>query len=276
MVDNPESVPVQPAATVMIVDDRPELQVLMVRRAARLAFAADSWVFPGGRVDPEDLPGDISDLCHGLSDLEASNILQVNGGGLAWWMAVSRETYEETGLVLARAADRPVDNPSGHESETYPDLLRRRGLVVDAPAIQEVARFVTPVGPPRRYDARFFVTHLDATESTDQSSRLQAIMEEVDGEVTDCRWFKPGDALDQWRTGALQMMSPTVRMLACLERHSSAQAVMEQARLRLPYQRVRVEDPHGAYRVLLPGEEGYETAELEVESGWVRLWGGQR
>ena len=34
----------------------------------------------------------------------------------------------------------------------------------------------------------------------------------------------------------------------------------------------RVDDPKGAYRVLLPGEPGYETADLEVESGWVRLW----
>jgi hypothetical protein len=33
-----------------------------------------------------------------------------------------------------------------------------------------------------------------------------------------------------------------------------------------------VADPGGRYEVLLPGEPGYEQAELEVESGWVRLW----
>ena len=41
---------------------------------------------------------------------------------------------------------------------------------------------------------------------------------------------------------------------------------------RLDYMRVRVDDPEGEYRVVLPGEPGYETADLEVESGWVRLW----
>jgi hypothetical protein len=61
-------------------------------------------------------------------------------------------------------------------------------------------------------------------------------------------------------------------MLACLSRYTSAEQVMAVARQRLDYKRVRVDDPHGEYRVLLPGEPGYDTAELEVESGWVRLW----
>jgi hypothetical protein len=60
--------------------------------------------------------------------------------------------------------------------------------------------------------------------------------------------------------------------VACLARFESTATVMAAARRRLPYQRVRVIDPDGAYRVVLPGEPGYETAELEVESGWVRLW----
>jgi hypothetical protein len=70
----------------------------------------------------------------------------------------------------------------------------------------------------------------------------------------------------------MTMMSPTVRMLACLARYPSAGGVLAAARRRLPYQRVRVADPGGGYEILLPGEPGYKTAELEVESGWVRLW----
>jgi hypothetical protein len=72
----------------------------------------------------------------------------------------------------------------------------------------------------------------------------------------------------------MEMISPTVRMVACLDRFPTADAVMAAAARRLPYQRVRVIDPKGAYTVVLPGEPGYETAELEVESGWVRLWEG--
>ena len=118
------------------------------------------------------------------------------------------------------------------------------------------------MGPPRRFDARFFV----ALAPHDQEPSHD------EGEIVNWEWVRPQDALDRWAAKEMAMMSPTVRMVACLSRYSSAEEVMRVARKRLGYERVRVDDPKGAYRVLLPGEPGYETADLEVESGWVRLW----
>ena len=66
-------------------------------------------------------------------------------------------------------------------------------------------------------------------------------------------------------------MSVTHRMLACLARYDSADEVVEAARARRPAQRVRVNDPEGAYEVVLPGDPGYETADVEIEHGWIRL-----
>jgi 8-oxo-dGTP pyrophosphatase MutT (NUDIX family) len=53
-----------PAATVVLLRDGPQgLEVLLVQRNAQLAFHGGAWVFPGGRLDPEDYggcdPGDI-------------------------------------------------------------------------------------------------------------------------------------------------------------------------------------------------------------------------
>jgi 8-oxo-dGTP pyrophosphatase MutT (NUDIX family) len=53
-----------PAATVVLLRDGERgLEALMVRRNSKLAFAGGMWVFPGGRVDPEDAsaeqPGDV-------------------------------------------------------------------------------------------------------------------------------------------------------------------------------------------------------------------------
>ena len=129
-------------------------------------------------------------------------------------------------------------------------------------AVEEVARFITPMGAPRRFDARFLV----ALAPSDQEPRHD------DSEIVDWEWVRPQDALDRWAEGEMQMMSPTVRMVACLTRFDRAERVMEVARRRLEYKRVRVDDPEGEYRVLLPGEPGYETADLEVETGWIRLW----
>jgi 8-oxo-dGTP pyrophosphatase MutT (NUDIX family) len=52
--------PLIPAATVVLLRDGPDgLEVLMLRRNTAVEFAGGVWVFPGGRIDPEDhLPGE--------------------------------------------------------------------------------------------------------------------------------------------------------------------------------------------------------------------------
>jgi 8-oxo-dGTP pyrophosphatase MutT (NUDIX family) len=44
-----------PAATVVLVrDGESGLEVLLTRRSSQLAFHGGAWVFPGGRIDPDD------------------------------------------------------------------------------------------------------------------------------------------------------------------------------------------------------------------------------
>ena len=58
----------KPAATVLIVRDAPDLEVLMVRRSAGMAFGASAWVFPGGKVAPADADPLWDDLSDGSYD----------------------------------------------------------------------------------------------------------------------------------------------------------------------------------------------------------------
>lgn len=269
---DPDAVEIRHAATVMLVDDRPDLHVLMLKRTAKVVFASANWVFPGGRVDPDDHLGDFDRVTSGLTDAEASERLGVENGGLAWWLAACRETLEECGMLLA--ANAPVDAATTaarvaemqqhvqRDEGVFLDELKRHGFLIDATAIEDVARFITPLGPPRRFDARFFVARTPEGQTPRHDN----------SEIVDWEWVRPGDAIDRWQAGEFEMMSVTVRMIECLRRFDSADEVMTAARLRRPYRRVRVIDPDGEYRVVLPGEAGYETAELEVESGWVRLW----
>jgi 8-oxo-dGTP pyrophosphatase MutT (NUDIX family) len=76
---------VVPAATVVLARDRPGggLEVLMVRRSSRLAFAGGAWAFPGGRVEAADCPPG-----QPAGSLEAAR------------RAAVRELAEETGLVV--------------------------------------------------------------------------------------------------------------------------------------------------------------------------------
>ena len=79
--------PAIPAATVVLVRDGLDgLETLMLRRDAQLAFAGGAWVFPGGRIDPDDYPRDVVD------DDERTFEAARN--------AAAREALEEAGLVV--------------------------------------------------------------------------------------------------------------------------------------------------------------------------------
>jgi 8-oxo-dGTP pyrophosphatase MutT (NUDIX family) len=73
-----DGTPAIPAATVVLLRDDPDPRVLMLHKTSKIAFGG-MWVFPGGRIDPEDHPED------GDLDTAARN-------------AAARETMEEAGI----------------------------------------------------------------------------------------------------------------------------------------------------------------------------------
>ena len=80
--------PAIPAATVVLLRDGADgVETLMLRRDSKLAFAGGAWVFPGGRIDPEDYPGGT------ISDDDVA--VQVAARN-----AAAREAMEEAGLVV--------------------------------------------------------------------------------------------------------------------------------------------------------------------------------
>lgn len=249
----------------MIVADRPKLEVLMVQRTSRAVFGPSAWVFPGGRVDPDDA-ADLGHVVHGLEDTEASAMLEVPKNGRAWWVAGLRETLEEAGLLLG-AGDAPIDviertRDAVHaDAGVFVDALAENALSLDLSEVNEVARFITPVGPPRRFDTRFFV----ARAPDGQTARHD------EEEVVQHVWVEPAAAIERFRSDDFPLMSVTHRMLACLARYDRTEDLVAAAAERRPEQRVRVNDPDGAYEVVLPGEPGYETAEVEIEHGWIRI-----
>jgi 8-oxo-dGTP pyrophosphatase MutT (NUDIX family) len=87
-VPEEELPPAIPAATVVLLRDGADgVETLMLRRDSRLAFAGGAWVFPGGRIDPEDYPGgEVSD--------DASAVLTAARN------AAAREAMEEAGLAV--------------------------------------------------------------------------------------------------------------------------------------------------------------------------------
>lgn len=207
----PEDVPVRDAATVVLLRDGaagPEAYLL--RRVRGMAFAPGMTVFPGGGVDRRDADADIA--WTGPPAAAWAEAFQADEPlARALVCAAVRETFEESGVLLAGPdADRVTDTDGPawerdrvaleRREQSLGELLARRDLVLRADLLRPWARWITPVGEPRRYDARFLVAALPEGQST----------RDVTSEADVVEWVRPEDAVVQARTGIRTMMPPTI------------------------------------------------------------------
>jgi 8-oxo-dGTP pyrophosphatase MutT (NUDIX family) len=225
-------VPVRPAATVLLVRDHPDpppgrtpLQVFLQRRVAGMAFAGGMTVFPGGGVDATDRPDPDRWVGPGPGWWAERLGLDAEPAGALVHAAV-RETFEECGVLLAGPAtavglDRYRADLVARR-RTLPDLLAETGLVLRADLLHPWARWITPPGPPRRYDTAFFVALVPAGQDADAHTT----------EAVEATWWHPAEALEHWERGEMQLMPPTSRTLAEIAELPDSAAVLAAARHR--------------------------------------------
>ncbi len=167
------------AATLILTRSRtggPE--VLMGRRAPGHVFMAAKWVFPGGKVERADAT---AAYASDLRPAEAARLTRECPARRARAMALAavRETWEETGLLLAAPA--PVVPVAGPWRE-----FRAEGALPDLAALSYVARAITPPGRTRRFDARFFMA--------DAGALLRPEPTAGSGELDEIAWLPLDDA----------------------------------------------------------------------------------
>jgi 8-oxo-dGTP pyrophosphatase MutT (NUDIX family) len=259
---DPTAVPVRAAATVMLVrDGETGLEVFMLRRTLQAVFASGLYVFPGGAVDDADRGPEVEGVVSGRGDVDASAVLGLEHGGLAFWVAAIRECFEEAGVLLARDATGQVvrfDEPeverrfAAHRAAVHAgttrliDVCASEALRLDVGAVHHVSHWITPIGQPRRFDTRFFVTRAPSAQEPLHDDR----------ETIDSLWAHPLDAIQRFERGELEMITPTLanlRFLAPFERADDALAAA--AQLPPPPRmepRVNV-DAEGKVHVVLPG-----------------------
>ena len=255
----------------MLVRDQPRLEVLMLRRTARTIFAGDMWVYPGGSVDVAD-GAQLTGRCDGLTDEDASRQLDIDGGGLGFWVAAVRECFEEAGVLFASHTTEPDADKMTRLAQHRDDLNARRAdfpaivhaedLRLDLSGIHYIAHWRTPLGPPRRFDTRFFLAAMPEGQTPSHD----------DGEAVHHEWIRPAEAIERWRADQMAMMTPTARMLMCLTDFDRAADVVAAAARPDPFERVRVRHrDDGSYDIVLPHEEGWAVGDPEVEFGHIGL-----
>lgn len=189
--------PPLPSATVMLLRDAPAgLQVLLMRRHAASGVLGGVHVFPGGKLDPDDLAHPSPDVPAALLTALAEPALDV-ATAAALYLAAVRETWEECGLRL------------------------------DVASLWPWSRWITPRQPSvtnKRFDTRFFV----AAAPAGQDARHD------DHEATEVVWTTPREGLQRYWAGEIDLAPPQIMSLAELARLQNVQQALALARSRPP------------------------------------------
>ncbi len=153
-----------------------DLRVLLGQRHHGHIFMPNAYVFPGGRVNPADsrvapespLRADVAARLERAATPARARAIAV---------AAIRETYEETGLLIAAGEN--------NGSEWHAKIGPRLG------AIDYFFRAITPPNRVRRFDARFFFAEASAARG-DLAG---------DGELQNLGWFSLPEIRDLEMSG---------------------------------------------------------------------------
>ena len=240
--------PAIPAATLILVRDRagepPEL--LMVERAATMAFAAGALVFPGGRIDPADIAlGDTLGVEHGASIV-----------------AAIRETIEETAVPVALD---PMPSPSlalELQRELLAEiplaaLLDRHAIKLRADVLTLFTHWIPNLHASRRFDTRFFIAAAPPGEWRPTIGER---------ENSSAEWMSAAEALTRDADGRASLIFPTRTTLRRLALHGSHQALLADANAhRADPISPWIEQIDGAPHLTIPADLGFPVVREPLE-----------
>ena len=217
----------KPAATVVLMRDADrELQVLLLKRHRSAGFVPGAYVFPGGRIDDADADPRLAENCP---------VPERGAVPAHYWFGAVREVFEETGVLLARAAsgEWAPDALSSAEMEQWReqlmnnatsliDIINGEELRIVLDDVVYFSHWITPEAEPRRYDTRFFAAALPNGRTIRADVR----------EMVDALWISPAEALERFSANRLPMVFPTVRTLQDLAKFGSVAAALDALRTR--------------------------------------------
>lgn len=261
------------AATIVLLREvEGRLQALLTKRSAGLSFMAGLWVFPGGRMEADDAAaGPAGRVDRAVLERVSGRMLDRDGTPLppstvlSLYVAGCRETFEESGVLLARPRDAaPQDNvgrtvrvaaaraQTTTTAAAFLALLEREDLVLELDRLVYWAHWITPSAERKRFDTRFFVVQVPASQEAS-----------VDlGEATQHAWLEEHEITAHLQTGEMKMVPPTIATLQDLWRshahHGRLAAMLEAEAMRpvppiLP-KAIRAGD---AFEVVMPWDVEY-------------------
>ena len=258
--------PPRAASTILLLRDSAatngEIEVFMMVRHYEIGFNSGALVFPGGSVDKGD------------EEIIAKSALFSGGEGLdavtlSFRIAAIRETFEESGILLARPkgsnalvdAKRAGEIEAAHRTDlcenkiSFLKVLAHNDMVLALDLLVPYAHWITPEGMPKRFDTWFFLAATPPEQAGAHDGK----------ESTDSIWVSPREALAGGESGRFKLPFPTTRNLIRLGKQASVQAALEDSRGKAVVTVMPVMTKlNGGRQLRIPLEAGYDGDVFEV------------
>src|SRR3954466_10410359 len=260
-----ETIAPRPASTILLLRDaaaQKEIEVFMMVRHYEIDFNSGALVFPGGSVDKGD------------NEIIANPALYSGGEGmeageLSFRIAAIRETFEESGILLARPkgskalvdAKRAGEIEAAHRADlcesktTFLKVLTDNGMLLALDELVPYAHWITPEGMPKRFDTWFFLAAPPPEQAGAHDGK----------ESTDSIWVSPREALAGGESGRFKLPFPTTRNLIKLGKQPSVRNALDDSRGRPVVTVMPVMTKlNGGRQLRIPADAGYDGEVFEV------------
>ena len=199
------------ASTVLLIrDSQDSIEVFMIKRAAATNFG-NAWVFPGGKVDAEDIQWSKEN---------------------SYLLAAIRECFEESGVLIAQNNSGMLYSP---DNQGELDLLKKYQKKINdrklnfhnfleelhlKPAFNKLnffSHWVTPKTEKKRYSTKFFLAQFPINQL--------ALHDGYEG--VESVWIAPKEALRLYSQGKFPIILPTIKSLEALKYFNCSKDLME-------------------------------------------------
>src|SRR5258705_11227265 len=260
-----EAVVPRPASTILLLRDATgtgEIEVFMMVRHYEIDFNSGALVFPGGSVDKGDQEIIARPELYSGGD-------GLDGAALSFRIAAIRETFEESGILLARprGSEALVDARRAGEIEiasraalcesktTFLRVLTDNGMLLALDELVPYAHWIPPEGMPKRFDTWFFLAAAPPAQAGAHDGK----------ESTDSIWVSPREALAGGESGRFKLPFPTTRNLIKLGRQKSVKTALDESRGKPIVSVMPVMTRlNGGRQLRIPLQAGYDGEVFEV------------
>ena len=256
----------KPSSSLLLVREmNGGIQVFMMRRSLKSNFGG-IWVFPGGLLEEQDKQTIENNHTDGINEAQSQDILSLDQESLPYWVACLRETFEETGALLAKRENKDTFIPTSSElvkldklradllngDISFPKILGQLNLHLALDQMIYLSHWITPKVESKRYTTRFFISQL-SHQHTLKHDGIEGI---------ESKWIDINDALKDYRGGRMSMIMPTIKNLELIKDFIKVDDLMNTMNNIDPKTILGIEPKffleNGKWKGLLPGEDGYE------------------